>query len=81
MQPKAMITFHSVAIRTNLQENQGEASQAVYNYNVHNLAPVQVVIHENNHNYFNYIPASVLSDFEDSPEMLISCYFLRSIDP
>jgi hypothetical protein len=31
MQPKAMITFHSVAIRTNLQENQGEASQAVYN--------------------------------------------------
>ena len=67
MQPKAMITFHSVAIRTNLQENQGEASQAVYNYNFHNLALVQVVvIHDKNRNHFNYIPASVLSDFEDS---------------
>ncbi|CAK7348720.1 unnamed protein product [Dovyalis caffra] len=56
LQPKAMITFHSVAIRTNLQENQGEASRAVYSPNFHYLALVQVVIHDNNRNLLPIYP-------------------------
>ncbi|KAH8516942.1 hypothetical protein H0E87_005051 [Populus deltoides] len=65
LQPKAINTFHSVAIRTNLQENQGRASQAPCNQNFHNLALLHVAIHDNNRNHFNYIPASALSDFTD----------------
>jgi len=65
LQPKAINTFHSVAIRTNLQENQGKASLVPYNQNFHNLALLHVAIHDNNRNHFNYIPASALSDFKD----------------